>query len=409
MKITIKAIKKKHIPLIILLGVLIIVGVFLVIGKSVDTYVREEEEQKIALTTPVVRNENLAIGGWLVRWNNGRGIADAREHMDVFSTLSPFSYEITRSGNVSDVLRLTLPLWSDVLREAKENSVTIIPSFLWMDKTAMTTVLQDGVKRSSLAKQITYTINTMKVDGADIDFEGMAYTDHEAFISFLKELDSQLENKILTCTIAATLPTADEEAQGSLDKHYKELGELCDEVRVMAYDMRFADPVLAKKEPAPYIPSADVRTVRQSIEYLATFVPREKIVLGIASYGYEYEVTEKATSTSYRLLWSFSPSYAKGLVAKKSLELRRGDHDEAYATYRVGTKQTPSKPFILMEPFVTESAPKEPKAPYNVIWWSDTASVEGKLELAKSLGLKGISLFRLNGDTDQELWKVLQK
>jgi len=384
------------------------ISVFFLYKNKTDKYF-QEETKVITSNSIIKRNENLTIGGWLVRWGGGKGLVDVLDHINVFTTLSPFSYEVTHTGNVSDVLKLTTPQWKNVLSEAKKNNVTIIPSFLWMDTEAMTSVLQNETKRNSLSKQIADTITTINVDGADIDFEWMNNSDHSAFIIFLKDLKTQLHGKLLTCSIEAKLPSIYPDEKQSLDAYYKELGSVCDEVRIMAYDMRFSDPILAKKESAPYIPSADVRTVSDSVEYIATSIPREKIVLGIALYGYEYEVTEHATSTSYRLLWSFSPSYVKDVIAKNSLQVKYGESGEAYVTYQGSKNQTPSKSFSITEPFITESEPKEPKAKYNVIWWSDKQAVENKIELAKALGLKGISLFRLDGDIDQSIWNVLGK
>ncbi len=395
--------------LILLLGVTVILIFFILRNlQKTEKYVQEETKTTRSALT-IKRNDHLTIGGWLVRWGGGKGLVDVLDHINVFDTLSPFSYEVTHTGNVSDVLKLTTPQWKNVLSEAKKNDTTIIPSFLWMDAVAMTVVLQNETKRASLSKQIADTVTTMNVEGADIDFEWMNNSDHPAFIIFLKDLKVRLDGKTLACSIEAKLPSVYPDEKQSLDAYYKELGSVCDEVRIMAYDMRFSDPVLAKKETAPYVPSADVRTVRDSVEYIATSIPREKIVLGIALYGYEYEVTERATSTSYRLLWSFSPSYVKGVIAKHNLEVKHGESGEAYVIYQGNENQTPSKSFTSTDPFVTESEPKQSKAKYNVIWWSDKHAVEGKIELAKSLGLKGVSLFRLDGDIDPELWKILEK
>lgn len=400
--------KSKYILAFISISCVIIVFFVLNNKKQEVSYVQEEIKSS-PVATDIKRNEHLTIGGWLVRWGGGKGLDDAVKHIDTFDTLSPFSYEVTHDGNVSDVLKLSSSQWKNVLTEAKKNNVTIIPSFLWMDTQAMKTVLQSETKRDTLVKQIASTVMTMNVDGADIDFEWMNDSDHPAFIIFLKNLKVQLGNKMITCSIEAKMPSIYPDEKQALDAYYRELGTVCDEVRIMAYDMRFSDPVLAKKESAPYIPSADVRTVRDSVNYIATSIPREKIVLGVALYGYEYDVTEYATSTSYRLLWSFSPSYAKSLIAKRSLKVEHKESGEAYAIYEGNKKQVPSKSFQSTAPFVTESELKETKAHYNVIWWSDTKAVEGKIELAKNLGLKGISLFRLDGDTDGGLWEALGK
>ncbi len=247
-KIESKKIKGNKIFLYSIVTIIIIAVLFVFLKKSTETYTKTDTEKIQDINLHTKRNENLTIGGWLVRWGGGKGLIDIVNHIKVFDTLSPFSYEVTHSGNVSDVLKLTTPQWKNVLSEAKKNKITIIPSFLWMDTGAMTTVLQNETKRISLSKQIANTVTTMNVDGADIDFEWMNNSDHPAFLIFLKDLKIQLNEKLLTCSIEAKLPSAYPDEKHSLDTYYKELGSVCDEIRIMAYDMRFSDPILEKNE-----------------------------------------------------------------------------------------------------------------------------------------------------------------
>ncbi len=386
--------------------IVVIIGYFVIGDKGTEIYISENLNN--TAQTKVERNENITIGAWLVRWNSGKGLDDAVTHMNTFSTLSPFSFEVTKQGNVTDVLRINSEGWQKVLKSAKTNSTTIIPSFLWMDIQAMTDILTNETKRTSLAKQIAETISKTHTDGADIDFEWMSPNIYPQFFLFLKDLKMQLSGKLLTCSIEARMPSQDVEKKKIIDSYHKEIGAVCDEVRIMAYDMRFVDMQLAQKEKAPYIPNADIRTVKTLLEYLSMQIPREKIVLGIALYGYEYEVKENATSTEYKLLWSFSPSYVKGLISKNNLVMKRSPAGESYVTYGGVKNAKPSQFYLSMQPFVVEQ-PNEKSKSYNVLWWSDVTSVQEKIELTKSLGLKGISLFRIDGDTDSELWKVLEK
>jgi spore germination protein YaaH len=46
---------------------------------------------------------------------------------------------------------------------------------------------------------------------------------------------------------------------------------------------------------------------------------------------------------------------------------------------------------------------------FNIIWWSDAEAIKSKFELAKSLGLRGISVFKIDGTEDENLWDVLKE
>jgi spore germination protein YaaH len=224
------------------------------------------------------------------------------------------------------------------------------------------------------------------------------------FLTTLKEI---LGEKLLTCTIEAKLPGANPETSTSDAAFYTSLNTICDEVRVMAYDMRFSDMAFAVIQQAPYIPSADVRTVKKSIDYISTYIAPSKLVLGVALYGYEYEVTETSTSTSYKLLWSFSPSYIPQLLSKVHGSIVRGESGEAYITYTTDAQGKPSPSFRETAPFVAATSSGK-NSTYRVAWWSDNTAVEKKTELAKMMGLKGVSLFRLDGDTEEGLWELLK-
>ncbi len=46
--------------------------------------------------------------------------------------------------------------------------------------------------------------------------------------------------------------------------------------------------------------------------------------------------------------------------------------------------------------------------PFNILTWDDAASVAQKIALAKQLGIRGVSLFKLDGGEDPALWNLLK-
>jgi hypothetical protein len=45
---------------------------------------------------------------------------------------------------------------------------------------------------------------------------------------------------------------------------------------------------------------------------------------------------------------------------------------------------------------------------FRLVDWPDAQSIAGKIELAQILGVRGVSIFKLDGGEDQTIWSVLQ-
>ena len=98
-------------------------------------------------------------------------------------------------------------------------------------------------------------------------------------------------------TVSAAVPaktSADQKGLLYEGIDFKGLGEVLDEIFIMAYEWGYTY--------GPPMAIAPLYIVRQVVEYALTEVPREKLVLGIPNYGYDWPLpfvqgTTKARTT----------------------------------------------------------------------------------------------------------------
>ena len=88
----------------------------------------------------------------------------------------------------------------------------------------------------------------------------------------------------------------------------------------MAYDQQSIDLKLNAQYASSsqlYAPVADPTWVEKTIVLAAKSISKKKLMIGIPTYGYEYDVTAYAGKEYlYDLLWSFNPGYATPIAAQ---------------------------------------------------------------------------------------------
>jgi spore germination protein YaaH len=174
---------------------------------------------------------------------------------------------------------------------------------------------------------------------------------------------------------------------------FKEINKYCDRVRIMAYDQERIDLKLNAANTDPYAPVADVVWVEKVIVLAAQDIDKRKLVLGIPTYGYEWDMfADEDGDMRYSKLWSFNPGYALDVAGKLGLSPVRGASGEMMLTYPASQSPDP----IIPLPNATR-----------VMVWSDAEAIREKVELAKKLGIRGVAIFKIDGGQDPELWSAL--
>jgi spore germination protein YaaH len=376
---------------------------------------------------PALAASSFEITGWIPYWRVATGTADTLPHLDALTEVNPFVYTMKGDGTIVDNGKLDQEPWLSFIAAAKAKKVRVIPTIMSGNGSTLHKILSKASSRIALEDALTALVMKNDFDGIDIDFEGKRAEDKAYFSTFLKGLYQRMGKKWVMCTIESRTPIDSRyygrdipKDAGIYANDFKAINKYCDRVRIMAYDQQGIDRELAKTAESSsevYGPVADPRWVRKTIEVAARDINKNKILIGVPTYGYEYNVTAYAGGQyTYDLLWAFNPGYALPIAVQYGVSPQRNTADEMYFTYtpiaQGGTPAPAGVPRAAMVAAVSSALyanTLNSHVDFRLLDWPDAQSIAGKIQLARDLGVRGISIFKLDGGQDPAIWDVLTK
>jgi spore germination protein YaaH len=293
---------------------------------------------------------------------------------------------------VLDTTKIDSAPWPALFTAAKKQGAKILPSILWTDSAAIDKTLSDPTRRQTHIDDIMGEVLGRGLDGIDIDYENKLASTSPYYSAFLRDLGTQLHSykKTLSCTVEArTPPTSRYLVVPKVIEYandYKALNKYCDEVRLMVYDQGTVDIKLnmARRLGGLYYPIADPTWVRKVLDLAIKDISPKKIMLGVATYGYELEITDKTKYFDYTKIRSVSYQDLLDLQAATGRPLERDNAGELALTYTSTTTGQAR--------FVT---------------FSDAKAIADKVRIAQLYGLRGVAVFKVDGESDN-YWPSLK-
>jgi len=342
---------------------------------------------------------------WMPYWKKTAGVAETTAHLSTLQEISPFSYNIKKDGSLVDDMRIGSEPWPTLFANASSKKISIIPSISSGASETIFSILSNQKTRTSHIKNIVDLVNKKGFAGIDIDYENKTVATKSSFSAFLKELAIELKktNKTLSCTIEPRTPASSmfyTPPKGQVERanDYIVIGKYCDEIRIMAYDQTTIDVRLNDERGGKnlYAPIADFTWVNKVLIEAKKTLPANKIMLGIPTYGYEYEVTPiGGRLRNYKIVRSISYKDALELAAKIGTKPNRNQAGELSFTYSVENAATPK-------------STTTPATATRLVWFADASSVNGLVMLAKAQKLRGVTLFKIDGLGDPAIWEKLK-
>ena len=228
----------------------------------------------------------------------------------------------------------------------------------------MAEMLAQPVARARVTKELTDFATQQRQPGIVVDFEQVPKSSMEDFQHFIHDLGESLRAANLKLMIA--LPAAD----WSYD--YKYLAAQTDAMILMNYDFHYPT-----SDPGP-IAAQDWFVT--NIQNITKLVPPEKIVMGIANYGYDWQAKSKTAPHPIAQPVTFQQAIVTAVESETDVEF---DSDSLNPHYSYGDE----------------------KNNVHQVWMLDALTAYNELRVAERAGVRGTALWRL-GMEDPSIWFI---
>ena len=266
----------------------------------------------------------------------------------------------------------TVPHNLEVLKVAHENNLNIVPVFSNaqqsdFDQQRVHIFLTNPQLQQRVILQLENWLLANHFQGINVDFENLAPADYPLFITFLQRLKADFAPKGL-------LLSADLEAPVPLN--WRAVSAICDFVVVMAYDEH-----ASTSQPGPI---SSMKWYRQVLLRAVSSIPREKLVIGLANYAYDWqENRDWADPLTYQGALVLASRYHPGETPEKII-----DFDD----------QALNPTFFYVDDDGVE----------HEVWMLDAVTAANEWMVAQPYGPRGVAIWVL-GSTDPSIFKFLRR
>ena len=256
------------------------------------------------------------------------------------------------------------------LSYAKSNNIaTYAMVSNYFDGNITKSLLENPANRQKLINNILQSLKQNNYKGVNIDLEGIYSYDRNQFTAFMSELYNTLHQQGLLVTVAVPAKTYDSTSDGWSGAYdYAQISNYADKVIIMAYDDHWSGG-----EPGAIAP---IDWVQKVVDYTIKVIPKDKIVLGLAAYAYDWPANG-AKAQSYSLSETYNVASRNGAIIKWDSVAK-----SSYFNY-------------------TDSS-----GVYHTVYFEDSTSIGYKLDIVNNYDLSGVSIWRL-GLENSDYWQTI--
>ncbi|MBP7175922.1 MAG: glycoside hydrolase [Thermoclostridium sp.] len=185
------------------------------------------------------------------------------------------------------------------------------------------TILNDGLKREYVIKQLLAFAALYQLDGLNIDFENIYKTDKEVYTQFIREFTPLAREQGLTVSVDVTVPDGSDTWSRCYDR--KALAETVDYVCLMTYDQTWAGSSKSGS-------TAELDWVEENLKKTLKEVPADKLLMGIPLYTRLWEETTDANGkTTAKTGKALTMQAANSLMEKNNVQPQWDERSGQYS------------------------------------------------------------------------------
>jgi spore germination protein YaaH len=322
--------------------------------RAYNTYGTSGDSAHIKITTQnlVVTNQKQVIGFTTYYYSGDKSSYNSMvNNTSLLNTVITHTYITDGLGNISGLVP------NEQINYANNNG--IVPIAMVSNNFSgdiAKQVLENAQNRQALINNISNALKLNGYKGVNIDLEGVYYYDRGYLSTFMNELYTALKPQGYIIGISVPAKTYDSLTNswtGAYD--YAELSKYVDQFILMTYDEHYPGGTPGA--------IASIGWVQKVIDYTITVVPKEKIFLGLAAYGYD---------------WSSNGTKAYSI---------NGIYNIANSNNATILWDDVSKsPYFNYTDVNGES---------HSVWFENDKSIAYKLDLVNSYNLSGVAIWRL--------------
>ena len=315
--------------------------------------------------------------------NNGKASVDSfLAHKDKIDVISPTWYQIDVDGLVTGEPQ---PV---VLKAAHDAHVTIIPLFALFDHVKIHTLIGDEKAQDEMNRALVRECKENGYDGVNLDIEDVMWTDRDGLSALVKKTAEALHKEHLLVQIDV-VPNAPGHAgetafgkwifaewRGAYD--LKALGEAVDLICLMTYDQH-----THWTTPGPV--GGWVWT-KKNLDYALQYVPKEKLSLGVAVYGYRWYAGDPGLDKAEK-----KPNVTSDYISYENTIYLR----DAYGGKSQWDDEDHTPWFYITRDDMREW-----------FFYTDQRAYMDRYELAKQTGIGGVCSWVL-GEEDPAIWAAI--
>ena len=347
--------------------------------KFLAEVVRERTIRRARMARTAATKARAAgiVAAFYAPWQE-TGLHSLRANADKMTHLLPAWVHLTPDGADIDWHdwdpQLT-PHNNDVLDIARTNNVSIIPVFsnaqqADFDPIRVHRLLTTPALQDKIIGQLLVWVRANRFQGINIDFENLNRDDYPLMVPFLAKVKARFGPSL---SVSADLEASDEAASRS---DWRQISSICDFVVVMAYDEHssFGDPG----------PIASMPWFRGVVDRATQRIPREKLVIGMANYAYDWTRGEKeAEPLTYQEALVRVRDYRNDEPIEKLVDF---DPDALNPTY-----------------WYVDDDGKD-----HEVWMLDAITLANQWMVAQDYSVRGLAVWVL-GSNDPSIWNFLDR